>query len=68
MCPALVDPDNGQVTFNDTSVGDMAIFTCNDGFVLVGARKLTCLDGGLVGGMWDNRAPVCIREFSGDNF
>ena len=56
LCPLLSAPENGAVMVNGWSVGEMAVFTCNEGYELVGASKLTCQENG----MWDNPPPMCI--------
>ena len=55
-CPILPDPENGMVTLTGVSVGDMATYTCNDGFELMGVQKLTCQEDGT----WDNPLPLCM--------
>ena len=42
LCDEPVDIDNGTVTFNGTLVGDMATYTCDSGFELIGDATRTC--------------------------
>ena len=51
-CPAVLDPDNGKVFI--ISDGEVAIFTCNSGFVTVGNSHLQCIDG-----KWNSPPPKC---------
>ena len=56
ICPNLVDPMNGDfVTMTGKSVGDIAVYTCNSGFELVGATNLTCQ----IDGYWSDPPPLC---------
>ena len=57
MCPDLVPPENGQVEFT-TNVGDTAVYTCNAGYILSGARTRLCLPGGV----WNGSDPICNRK------
>ena len=60
MCPNLANPANGAVTVSGRNPGDIATYTCNSGFELVGADTLTCGSDG----MWSPDPPVCTRELS----
>ena len=51
-CPAILDPDNGKVFI--ISDGEVAIFTCYNGFVTVGKSQLQCIDG-----KWNSAPPKC---------
>ena len=55
MCPALLDPLNGNVLWSDLSVHSGATYTCNSGFELVGNELRTYLSDGV----WSNEEPVC---------
>ena len=55
LCPDLTDPANGAVMMMGNSVGDMATYTCNDGFELDGVMMVTCQSDG----QWDNPPPIC---------
>ena len=62
ICPELVNPNNGMVVLTGRFVGDTATYTCNPGHELNGPDVLNCVDGGLVGGTWDDRPPTCERK------
>ena len=54
VCP-LTGPLNGEVTFDGTSVGSSATYTCNDGFILSGNQRRQCLRTG----NWTGSDPIC---------
>lgn len=54
-CGTLLDPTNGTVTVTTSTVGSMAIYTCNEGFTVIGSRTQTCVNDGL----WAPAAPIC---------
>ena len=54
-CPLLSDPANGMVVLTGASSGDMATYSCDPGFMLVGSTILTCGDDS----MWSDDPPVC---------
>ncbi len=59
MCPNLENPLNGGVTFSDgTSFGSVATYNCDDGFVISGNERRSCLSGGI----WSGSDPKCIRK------
>ena len=60
MCPDLDDIPNGSVSQGGSTPSEMATYSCDDGFKLVGAPKLTCQESG----MWDNPPPRCERKDS----
>ena len=55
MCPDLDDIPNGSMSQGGSTPGDMATYSCDAKFELVGAPKLTCQQSG----MWDNPPPTC---------
>ena len=55
-----MDPDNGIVAVVGNSRGDMAAYSCNEGFDLVGVSVRVCGDDRV----WSDEAPVCIRKSS----
>ena len=58
VCPDLEDPTYGSVDDGDNHPGTRAVYSCNDGFELVGDRKRLCdYDG-----TWDGEAPTCERK------
>ena len=53
-CTDLVAPENGVVEFN-SSVGDTAVYACNDGYNLNGSYVRICL----LTGAWSGNKPIC---------
>ncbi|XP_047435631.1 complement component receptor 1-like protein isoform X5 [Mugil cephalus] len=54
-CGALGNVSNGDVDYpQGTLFGDKAVISCNDGFMLVGKKEITCGDKG-----WDSNLPTC---------
>lgn len=62
MCDTLEDPDFGSVDFTSRSVGSLATYECNPGFVLVGPDERTCVQLSPGRADWNRRAPTCERE------
>ena len=58
MCPALPDIDNGMVSWTGLSPGDVATYTCDSGFILVGDPTRMCRDNGT----WSGEEPTCERK------
>ena len=57
FCPDLIDPTNGHVTTNGSSVGSIATYSCNAGFVVVGTVNRACQNDG----QWNLSSPTCGR-------
>ena len=56
VCPAdLTAPTNGAVTVSGVTTGDTAVYSCEDGYVLVGDMIRTCMSNS----EWSGEAPVC---------
>ena len=55
----LYDPLNGRVVFNSTSVGSSALYTCNDGYLLIGRESVICELSTM---QWSSASPLCARE------
>ena len=55
MCPTLADPVNGSVSLEGTGVGDMASYSCNTGYELIGDDTRTCQ----ADGSWSGSPPTC---------
>ncbi|XP_047435607.1 sushi, von Willebrand factor type A, EGF and pentraxin domain-containing protein 1-like isoform X2 [Mugil cephalus] len=54
-CGSLGNVSNGDVDYPEgTLFGDKAVISCNDGFMLVGKKEITCGDKG-----WDSNLPTC---------
>ena len=58
LCPKLYDPENGSVKDGDNRPGTKAVYSCDDGFELVGDRKRLCQ----YDGTWDGEVPTCERK------
>ena len=58
MCPALPDPDNGMVTWDNLAPGGIATYTCDSGFILVGDPTRNCGSDGT----WSGEEPTCDRK------
>ena len=58
MCPDLSDPENGEVTVNGHRTDHTAVYSCNDGFKLVGHKIRTCLRIS----RWSGEEPVCRSD------
>lgn len=50
----------GVVCYNGTTPGSRAVYTCNDGFVLMGNEYRVCIDGN-----WNGSIPQCTPEKPG---
>ena len=55
QCDRLPDIANGQVELTGTTVGSVATYRCNKGFILVGTEIRLCQ----ANGEWSGREPVC---------
>ena len=55
MCPVLLDPINGTVTWTSLTEGGVATYVCDDGFELEGSMTRTCESSG----MWSGEEPMC---------
>ena len=57
-CQKLQNPENGNVQVTSTRIGAVAIYSCNDGFTLVGNKNRVCRPNG----QWSGGAPSCQGE------
>jgi len=57
-CAPLTAPDNGMIQCSGTSVDDICLFTCDDGFELSGNSSRTCQDDGT----WSGTEAMCDVE------
>ena len=62
MCPTLSDPTNGQVNVSTHTVGSVATYTCNKGYILTGAEISMCVQYGTTG-QWTPEEPTCGKLF-----
>ena len=58
MCPELPAIDNGMVSWTGLSPGDIATYTCDPGFILVGVSTRNCGSDGT----WSGEEPTCERK------
>ncbi|XP_074648572.1 complement component receptor 1-like protein [Tubulanus polymorphus] len=54
-CSVLLDPENGVVSVDGTSFGNLATYECLPGFRLNGSRAVQCS----FTGTWSQKAPTC---------
>lgn len=54
-CGFLLPPLNGNVEFSETTFQSVAMYSCDQGFALVGNFIRICL----VNGRWSGEEPVC---------
>ena len=59
-CDDLSDPANGVVDQPSNSVGTVAIYDCNEGYLLVGSDTRTCQESG----EWSGEEPGCECKYS----
>ena len=64
LCDNPVDIDNGTVTFNGNSVGDVATYTCELGFELIGDKNTTCTLVDMDSAEFQPAPPSCRREYT----
>ena len=64
LCDDPVDIDNGTVMFNGSSVDDMATYTCDLGFELMGNATTTCTLVDKDSAEFQPAPPYCRREFA----
>ena len=54
-CGLLTVPTDGNVKENGSLIGAVAEFTCNAGYVLIGASSIICKRDG----NWSSATPIC---------
>ena len=65
MCPDLMDPENGRVTYSPDVLalfdfGTVATYQCDSGYAISGEDTRTCEgDGRFFMGTWSGVAPTC---------
>ncbi len=62
LCDNQVDIDNGMATFTGNSIGDVATYTCNVGFELIGNGTATCTLVDMDSAEFQPAPPSCRRE------
>ena len=61
LCPDPTAPANGAVTFTGNTITDlnMATYSCNSGFELIGNTSATCIGVSLNASIFSPDAPTC---------
>ncbi len=62
LCDDPADIDNGTVTFNGTIIGDVATYTCDPDFELIGDANTTCTLADIDSAEYQPVPPSCSRE------
>ncbi len=64
MCPELMEPENGVITFSGTNSEfmTMAMYSCNSGYGLSGGDTVRTCETGSNGGIWSGTEPICVGE------
>ena len=57
-CGDIPHPQNGAVSFSDTTYNSVANYSCKTGYTLMGNASQTCLDTAL----WSGSKPLCTSE------
>ena len=60
QCPRLVDIENGAVSIDSRFVDNVATYTCDDGYELVGESSPICRQTG----EWSSSPPSCDRKWT----
>jgi hypothetical protein len=55
-CGPLPPPENGNVDASITTVGSVATYSCNNGFLISGDSQRNCQ----MDGFWSGSAPTCL--------
>ena len=64
LCSDPVGIDNGMVTITGNSVGDIATYTCDSGFELIGDMIMTCAQVDVNSAAFQlQELPSCRREY-----
>ncbi|KAL4228764.1 hypothetical protein ACF0H5_011806 [Mactra antiquata] len=63
-CGGLAHPQNGIVTAETTTFGQMAVYTCNNGYDISGVTRRICLTDG----SWSGKEPDCFPKDCGPLF
>ena len=53
----ITKPQNGNVEYNQTIFGSVAVFNCTDDHVLIGPARRTCSIYG-----WSDENPMCCKN------
>ncbi|XP_062518065.1 CUB and sushi domain-containing protein 1-like [Corticium candelabrum] len=56
-CPRIPAPANGMKLHQNRTVGGVVLFKCDDGYRMVGKRRIKCL----AIGKWNSESPSCVE-------
>ncbi|XP_065189563.1 P-selectin-like [Sycon ciliatum] len=59
-CPRLLAPANGRIDTGTEDIGIPRMYSCSDGYIIMGSPTTVCLQGG----NWSHPAPACVRPCS----
>ena len=57
-CPELPDPPHGDVHLTGRHFNDRAVYTCDDGYQIVGLDQVLCNSNG----QWSGEQPTCKQS------
>ena len=58
MCPELLSPVNGTVQYSGVGVESVAEYSCDCGFILLGASRRVCQPSNT----WTGEEPTCLKS------
>ncbi|CAO2602336.1 CUB and sushi domain-containing protein 3, partial [Lemmus lemmus] len=67
LCPDPGEPENGKRIGSDFSLGSTVQFSCDEDYVLQGAKSITCQRIAEVFAAWSDHRPVCKVKTCGSN-
>ena len=65
-CPPLPIVEHGTPSTYNTEIGTQVTYRCDQGYVLVGYKTISCYKRGRWG-MWNGRPPYCMRKYTNTN-
>ena len=61
FCEPLDNPENGMVTLTSTLENSIAVYSCENGYQLVGEGSRTCeRNSSTIPGVWSGNEPMCM--------
>ncbi|KJE94762.1 hypothetical protein, variant [Capsaspora owczarzaki ATCC 30864] len=61
-CPTISSIANGAISSYTTTLGSVATFSCQPGFILTGATSTMCSALNAANGQWSNANPTCVYD------
>lgn len=58
-CGPLLSPANRTVAVSNTTFPSVAMYNCDNEFILIGVSRRECQ----ASGSWSDQAPLCISEY-----